>query len=325
MPAIPKNVEENVPDFVIIGAMKAGTSSMHNLLDAHPDVFIPEPEIFFFDLDEFEAHKEFMFGPAGEWIERDFEQNFESYFEWYRSFFEEADDDAVLGEDSTTYAVSKLAPRRMARLLDEPKFIQMIRNPADRAYSQYWHQLRSGRATESFEQTLRKAPHDYLKYGYYEENLRRYLEVIDRSQLKIVFFERFVRETQTVVDEVCEFLDLPPSVDVEEAESHKNRARVPRYPELKWRLNHLDPNRGAFSYRNHLPSTDESSVRPGLIRQFQHTIYSVLDDVTMVGARRNYPPMADETREFLTTAFRRHNRNLSSIVGRDVSEWWDGW
>jgi len=325
MSPLPENVDQGVPDFVIIGAMKAGTSSMHSLLDAHPDVFIPDPEIFFFDLDEFESHKEFMFGPAGDWIPRDFERNFESYFDWYRSYFEHADEDQVLGEDSTTYAVSKHAPRRMARILHEPKLIKMLRNPADRAYSQYWHQLRSGRATDSFEATLREAPHDYLKFGYYEENLRRYLDVFDPSQINCVLFERFVRNTQEVVDEVCDFLELDGSVDVAEAESHQNRAKVPRFPRLKWHLNQLDPSNRAFSYRNDLPEGTEGTARPGLVRRVQRGLYDVLDDATMVGAREDYPPMADETRDFLTDVFERHNRGLASLLGRDLSDWWEGW
>ncbi|MFB6263107.1 MAG: sulfotransferase, partial [Bradymonadaceae bacterium] len=83
---------EGLPDFVIIGAMKAGTTSLHYLLDAHPDVFIPDSEIFFFDIDEFDCHHDFAVAPDGGWIDRDFERHFDEYLSWYRSFFEPAPD-----------------------------------------------------------------------------------------------------------------------------------------------------------------------------------------------------------------------------------------
>ena len=325
--ALPNEIDAaDLPDFLIIGAMKAGTSSMHHLLGSHPGVFIPDGEIFFFDLDELECHHDFPVGADGEWIDRDFEKNFEEYLPWYRSFFEEAPGDALVGEDSTTYAVSKLAPERISEVLGDVKLIHMMRHPADRAYSHYWHLLRTGRATKTFEDRLRTAPHGFMKYGYYRENLERYLEYFDRSQLKCVVFERFVERTQTVVDEVCDHLGVDAAVDVAEAESHQNRAKIPKMRGLKRYLNDVDPTREEFRYNSHLPGgPDKSSAGPGPIRQLRRAVHGVLDDVTMIGADRSYPPMEEATRQYLTSEFKRHNRGLSSLVGRDLSEWWEDW
>lgn len=314
-----------LPDFVIVGAMKAGTSSMHSILAAHEDVFIPDSEIFFFDLDDPESHHDFQVAPDGSWNPRDFEENFDRNLEWYESFFEPADDDALIGEDSTTYLVSREAPERIARVLDEPKCIVMMRDPADRAYSHYWHLLRSGRATRSFEEYLRQMPHGLLKFGFYQDHLERYLEHFDRDDIKCVVFERFVEDNQQVVDEVCGFLGLEGTVAVDSVDMNKNAARVPRSSSMKQFFNKIDPTREDFRYTSHLPGpeVEESGVNP--LRQARRFVHNIFDDASMVAAREDYPPMDEDTRTFLATLFRRRNSGLSEIVGRDLTKWWSIW
>ncbi|MFB6264426.1 MAG: sulfotransferase domain-containing protein, partial [Bradymonadaceae bacterium] len=170
----------------------------------------------------------------------------------------------------------------------------------------------------------RAGPHDFLKYGYYQENLERYLEHVEDSQIRCVIFERFVQETQTVVDEVCDFLGLEAAIDVDEVNTHRNRARVPRFPGLKRLTNALGSNREATLYSDHLPD-GAPTTSLGLGERVRRSVQSLLDDVALLASKSDYPPMDPETRDFLTSEFKRHNPNLSSLVGRDVSDWWEGW
>lgn len=133
------NNRYRLPDFIIAGAMKAGTTSLHHILKHHKHVFLPEDEIFFFDLDDIQQHPDFFMDARGKWIFHDYERHYQDYLEWYSSFFESADDGQVIGDDSTTYMASRKAPQRIARLLPDVKLIFMLRDPVVRAYSHYWH------------------------------------------------------------------------------------------------------------------------------------------------------------------------------------------
>ncbi|WP_259082583.1 sulfotransferase [Salinibacter ruber] len=128
--------EKYLPDFIIGGAMKCGTSSMHAILSSREDVFIPEGEVHFFTLgDPIQSPETVKFDP-----ERTvFNLNDEKKVEWYRSFFEGADSDQLIGEDSTTYLSSRVAPERIRELLPDVKLIFMLRNPVDRSLSHYRH------------------------------------------------------------------------------------------------------------------------------------------------------------------------------------------
>ena len=124
-------------DFVIFGAMKSGTSSLHRTLDAHPDVFIPNVEVHYFDIDDIFQHPDFFVHTPGTWHIPRFGPP-DSYRRWYDAFFEEAKAHQLVGEDSTTYLASAEAARRLAVASPSVRIIVMLRDPASRCYSQYW-------------------------------------------------------------------------------------------------------------------------------------------------------------------------------------------
>ena len=107
---------------------------MHHILNHHDNVFIPGREIYFFDIDDVQQHPDFFMDDRGKWIFHDYEHHCKDYLEWYSSFFQNAADGQVIGEDSTTYMASSKAPPRIARLLPNVKLIFMLRDPVSRAY-----------------------------------------------------------------------------------------------------------------------------------------------------------------------------------------------
>jgi hypothetical protein len=123
------------PDFLIIGSAKSGTTTLYECLQRHPNIFLPalkEPQFF-------SKNSVFEQGAA-----------------WYKALFAQAEDSQICGEASTTYTRwphTPDVPRRIMNLLPNPKFIYLMRNPVERAYSHYCHHMRF-EVTMTFEEAL---------------------------------------------------------------------------------------------------------------------------------------------------------------------------
>ena len=168
--------------------MKCGTSTIHAILEEHPDVFLPQQEINFFDLDDLYQHPDFFWrnSTSGDWSYSDFKHCSDDCWRWYRSHFSDAPEGALIGEDSTCYLPSRRACERIAMQSKQIKAIICLRQPTLRAYSQYWHMLRTGRAMFSFEDTLRFTPDYVLERSQYLRQLMHFTSFVPRQQ---IFFD----------------------------------------------------------------------------------------------------------------------------------------
>lgn len=201
-----------LPDALIIGAQKAGTTSLFQYLVQHPSVLAPAvKEVHYFDL------------------------NFERGERWYRAHFPRRGELAggmLTVDASPYYLVHPLAPERAAATLPRAKLIALVRNPVDRAWSHHQHEIRAGRETLSFEeavdresertdgaeQRLRDEPghydwnhhrYTYLRRGQYVDQLERWVEQFGREQLLVLQSEWLFEEPVAATAEVCRFLGLP--------------------------------------------------------------------------------------------------------------------
>lgn len=209
-----------LPEFLIIGTQRAGTTSLYKYLVKHPAVAQAlTKELRFFDL------------------------NYDKGIRWYRSRFpsrryrqltkRRTGLDLVVGEGSPDYLFHPHAPHRVARFLPDAKLIVLLRNPVDRAYSHYWHQVKRGFETLSFEQAVDREPerlegelekmlrderylsferhhHSYLARGLYVTQLRTWMDLFPRERFLIERAEAFFQEPSLVFNRVLEFLGLPP-------------------------------------------------------------------------------------------------------------------
>lgn len=107
--------DELLPDFIIGGAMKSGTSSLHQILDSHPDIFIPDRELHFFNMDCLIQHEGFHHYNESKdvWTAQTMHSDPDSMWNWYQSKFQ-GKEGLVKGEDSTTYLASAIAAERIA-------------------------------------------------------------------------------------------------------------------------------------------------------------------------------------------------------------------
>ena len=201
-----------LPDFLIIGAQKAGTTALYAYLREHPQITGPSwKEVSFFD-------RHYARGEA-----------------WYRGNFPNTlrGRGGLVGEASPSYLFHPLAPERVAELVPEAKLVALVRNPVDRAFSHYQHEVALGREPLSFEDALaaederlrgeeeRMAAdpayfsHTWWNYTYrargrYAEQLERWLAVFPRQQLLVMPSEDLLAEPERAHGRVLEFLGAPP-------------------------------------------------------------------------------------------------------------------
>lgn len=254
---------DNLPDFIICGAMKSGTTSMHEMLEQHPNIFIPKKEVHFFDQDNLVQHPDFHLYQSNTWyspiLANDEQQC--KFWENYSARFSSSKAGQVTGEDSTTYLASPTAFKRIAEQQKTIKIIVMLRHPSKRAISNYWHLLRSGRAPYSLEKTLMLQPESILGRSNYCVQLRSLYKYISREKVKIVAFENFIKNKEKVMSDVCQFLgvdyrDLPKSA----FEQHANETTYPRFLWLQLLKNRLFPMAGNGNYSDVFSLLDKESA-----------------------------------------------------------------
>ncbi|MEO0456089.1 MAG: sulfotransferase [Cyanobacteria bacterium P01_A01_bin.114] len=314
--------QATLPDFMIVGAMKAGTSTIHQMLNQHPDVFIPDAEIHFFDIDDIFEHSDFFLFRDGQWITPDIEKDSARFWDWYASFFAKAQAGQLMGEDSTVYLASEKAIKRIARQQKEIKLIVLLRQPTLRAYSQYLHLLRTGRATGTFEAMIETRPHVLLKRSLYSEQIKVLFQHLPAEQIKIVIFEEFLIDKDKTLKDLCDFLGLayqrlPPGT----ASIHANKTKTPKYFELQLLKNRFFRGQANTIYADHLPMTGvcqgQGQARLG---RAAHKVYRWVNPST----EQKPAAIKEPTRQFLDAFFQKELSELNTLIQKDVTSLWFG-
>lgn len=177
----------STPDFLIIGAMKSATSTLHEQLARQPGFFMSTPkEPNFFSDDQIYARG----------------------FEWYRSLFAGGAEAMFRGESSTHYSKLPTHPHaveRIARHLPHAKLIYVMRHPIDRLVSHYIHDWSERRIDVPIDQAIARHP-DLVQYGLYAMQLRPYLTHFGDDRVLPVFFDRLRTQPSQELARVCRFL-----------------------------------------------------------------------------------------------------------------------
>lgn len=191
-----------LPNFLCVGTMKGGTTTLHDLLKQHPDIYLPtaRKELRFFDVDE----------------------NFDQGLAWYEPFFAGHAGQAAIGEIAPTYAYHEDVPRRIRDVLGpDVKLIFSFRHPIDRAYSHYIMNCMKQYEAEEFlraidlEPRRLDGPHPQrLRFGYLDQSryagqVRRFLEYFPIENMLFLTLERDLRAgAGETVGKVCRFLGV---------------------------------------------------------------------------------------------------------------------
>jgi hypothetical protein len=324
-PDEPRHVASRLPDFLVIGAQKSGTTDLCDLLGAHPSVFISKPkELFFFCRDDVDVLPYPFFERFDEWARFDWARRRDELVEGYAAHFDGAPDGALCGEGTPFYLPSRLAAERVRETLPNVKLVAILRHPVDRAYSAYWHHVKMRRAAETFENHLRFERGGTLALGHYEAQLGMWAERFGRDRLHVVLFEEYVRDRVAVGEGVLAFLGVDRAVDRARDEASRrerprkqNAALVPRSALLQRAL-----NRATRLYAAHAETIEYESPAPRSLPEL-----AVSKALRGLGRRNlesgRYPPMRASTRRKLDAYYRRRNAGLAELLGRDLAVW--GW
>ncbi len=181
-----------LPNFLIIGAAKSGTTSLYVYLMQHPEIYMsPVKETHFFS---FDSESKMTKGP-GDPIHKAITD-----FNEYQALFDGVTDEKAIGEASTSYLYRPEAPGRIHKILPDAKLIAILRNPADRAFSAYMHVVRDERETAkdfaealSYEENRKAAGWEpiwhFTSVGHYYEHLKRYYDLFHPDQIKVYLHE----------------------------------------------------------------------------------------------------------------------------------------
>lgn len=268
-----------LPDFVVVGAQRSGSTSLYRYLDSHPEIFMA-------------ATKELHF----------FDRHFDRGLGWYAGHFADATPDQVVGEATPRYMCDAAAVERLASTLPDGRFLAILRNPVDRAYSHYWMERARGREPNSFEEAIaaedaRDDPEvlpAYLGQGRYLAQLERLVEHVGRDQLLVVLFDDLRQDAEGTYSEICRFLGVDDGWRPERLGQPVNQFVGFRSLTLR-RVTKLIP-----------PSIPLASRALGRLNATRQT---------------SYPPMSPETRQRLVDRFAAENHALGAWLDRDLGAW----
>jgi hypothetical protein len=199
-------VAERLPTFLVIGAMKAGTTSLWQYLRAHPQVFMPEPkELYFFSDSE-------RYARGGD---------------WYRAHFAAAGDAVAVGEACTNYAKYPRNPgvaARVAETLPDARLVYLVREPLARIRSHYLHAVDRYGERRPLAVAVREDS-TYLDFTRYSMQLAQYLEHFDATQLLVVCTESLRAEPDATIARALEFIGADPSLGPTATPVELNRGR----------------------------------------------------------------------------------------------------
>jgi len=232
---MPINNPPREPGFIIVGAMKAGTTTLAHALNAHEGISINQKELHFFN------HLS------------------KKTFAWYEGQLS-APPENITGEGTPTYSFLPHVPYQIAQHYPKTKILWVLRDPIQRTYSNYLHALKKGGSEKrTFEQAIEEELNSkttdrfkcYAERSLYVEQIRRYLMHFSLEQMHFTVFEKFVDNPQEEINKVVDFLgvkrferfNLP----------HSNKTKLPKQPRiLRITLRLIPSEKGRKFVRYHL-------------------------------------------------------------------------
>lgn len=283
-------------NFVCVGAQKAGTSSLHDILKQHSDICLAaNKETHFFDEDE----------------------NYAKGLDWYYdTFYSHYSGEKICGECTPEYMFFEEVPERIFKAFGaDIKIVFILRNPVDRAYSHYMMSKKRRYETMPFEEAIEvenkritkdyfhKSHYSYLSRGYYSDQIKRYLEYFPKENMFFIRFEEdFVKNRKATIDELCSFLGVP--VEDLDVDIRTNVGKVPRYKWIPKFIYKPDAMKKVISF---LPS----GIKNKIVRRGYD--FAMKDNQST--------KLSSESKSRVHTRYLNEIKNLEGLVEKDLSAW----
>jgi len=273
-----------LPNFLVIGAQRAGTTWLDAQLRAHPEIYLPErrKEVHFFD------------------------QYYGRGLDWYKDFFKNSEIKShhkCIGEITPRYLVIPEVPERIHKFFPDIKLIVILRNPVDRAYSQYQFFVRDGNEKKSFREFLDSDP-DPFQRGLYCKQLQRFMNYFPKERIQVLFFEKVIKEPHKALHQIGEFLSVDPANFPDQNNAQMvNESYIPRF---------RTGRALAIRMARYLRSKDRDwiinfAVKVGIERLF--------------GKEGKMPPIDTEMRRHLIARYEPDIAELEKLIGVDLTYW----
>ena len=287
-----------IPNLFIIGAMKAGTSSLHEYLHQHPEIFmsrLKEPQYF-------APHKTRWGQPWGQGYSHP-----EPGDDWYLRLFAAAGDARYAGESSVSYTARPWVgdcEKRIHEFNPAARLIYILRDPVERSLSHYWHFVADGREDRSPEAAMRRRG-EYVSRSDYALQLQPYLETFGSNQVYILTLEELQHNPGNTLRHLFVWLGVDPNVSIA---TDKRLNVSPRHVSQTRRgLVPLDTWLKHWRWRQ-------------LARYLPHGISPWLHRVTHRSVDRESVDMRSTIR-YLRPILQRRTERLTTMLGRSFPEW----
>jgi hypothetical protein len=271
-----------LPNFLIIGAAKGGTTSLYHYLRQHPDIFmspVKEPDYY---TDDDNLVPTAIRSRAK-----------------YEELFAGVKSERAIGEASVRYFNAIAGVRRIHADLDAVRLVVSLRQPAERAYSSYLSHFASGRETRSAEETLQAGSYSF-ETSFYYPRLSRYYDQFDQQQIKVILFDDLAADPQGVLRDLFRFLEVDDAFIADTSVRH-NAGVAPRSTIL---ANLFEAGRRVLR-----PLAPRALLSKGLATRLRRPIL------------RKPEPMSPVLRRRLTEQYRGDIIATGELIGRDLSHW----
>ncbi len=295
----------NKPNFLVVGAAKSGTTSLFNYLTKHSDIYIPAvKECRFFS----QLPKNYK-GLGAEFFANNGITDERNYFELFSGY-----EDKVCGDISNDYLYYyETSIKNILKYLgNKIKIVIILRNPIDRAYSNYMHHIRDGWENISFEKALDYEntriidnwgwSYHYINTGMYYCQVKAYLE--NFKKIKIYLFEDF-KSKDYLLKDLFAFLE----VNEDEELKDENEYNISGYPRNKFIHNFIN---------------NDNSIKDILKPMFKSILpNNTIQQIISIIKNKNLKKIAmeNDTRQRLGNIFKDDVKKLSNLIQKDLSHW----
>ena len=287
-----------LPNFLVIGAEKGGTTWLDLQLRQHHDIFLPETkEVHFFN----------RFGSNLDECD-----NFTNRgLSWYEKFFSSWAGQKAVGEVTPMYLCDNAAPQRIHDTLPDVKVICILRNPISRAQSHYWMAATKSHTRLSLEEIVETDDDRIIKRGLYSTQLKRYLDLFPVDRILVLYFEDVFSAPHAALSQVFQFLDVEnikrEDADVKEKANASKKIRFSFiYNKGVW----IAQIMRRWSLTGHVMSFLKRSGVTQVVRRLNETDFE-------------YPEMTEETRKRLRYRYEDDVAQVAELVGQHPQNWVD--
>ncbi|MBN2682085.1 MAG: sulfotransferase [Bacteroidales bacterium] len=306
------------PNFFVVGAAKAGTTSLYYYLNQHPEIYLSplkEPNFFSTDINpelfsdtyrknnQLDYKKYFSVKPLNK-----LQLSFVREEEYYNLLFEDAKEEKIIGECSTSYLFSNEAAGNIFEYNPKAKILITIRNPIERAYSHYLMALRYGYTSLNFNEAINKDINAikkgwgiselFIELGQYSQQISRYYEVFGKENVLVLLFEELKNNLEGSLGKTFEFLNVK-GYTVKNSEV-QNSAKVPRFRTLN-----------KFFVHSGIKNLSTKMLPSGSKEKLKSALYKNAGKMEM----------KKEDRDFLLRIFETEIKETSVLINKDLSSW----